>query len=102
MKLGWTKADVERLPLKPTAKLTEQQTTEVVETLRQMFSQMKDSPFLMGMDTSDMRDLSGEIWMYKGARLGGNLVIRDGKVVDISFTEEGTKAQMNETMQRLL
>lgn len=101
VKLGWTKTQVEELAIKPVTKMTEQQTAELMVMFRKMMMEMKDTPLLMGIDLSEFnRDVRGEMWIYQADRLGGSLLFRNGTVVEIGFTEQPTKAQQNEIMQK--
>jgi hypothetical protein len=94
VKLGWTKAQVERLPVKPAIRMTEKETAEVIAKMRKVLAES-------GADLAETnRDLRGEMWMYLGHRLNGSLLFRQGKVVEISFSEQPTKAQQDEIMQR--
>lgn len=103
VKLGTSKSEISAFKLKPTTTLTEQQTAEVMVKVREAFTSMKDSPLLLGIDLSGMnRDIRGEMWIYTASRLQANLFFVNDQVDRISFSEQPTKAQLNEIMQKAL
>ena len=100
--IGWTRAQVSLLPMKPSVRLTEKEATDVMANTREMLTKFKDGPVLMGADLSDVLDIRGDWWIYAGPRLGCTLVFQDDKVVEISFSEAPTKAQLNDALRRMI